>query len=87
MSRRPGIGSTYVEQFKSDFYPSGYLIVDGRKQAPPQYYINKLTEEEKELLKRQRKHRSIFDPENTMERKLSRSAVLAARVSQLKRKL
>lgn len=87
MSRRPGIGSRYVEQFKSDFYPSGYLVVDGRKQAPPTYYINRLTEEEKETLKRGRKHRSIFDPENTMERKLSRSAVLAARVSTLKRKL
>ena len=29
MSRRPGIGSNYVEQFKSDFFPSGYIIVDG----------------------------------------------------------
>lgn len=87
MSRRPGIGSAYVEQFKSDFYPSGYLIVDGRKQAPPQFYIDKLSEEEKETLKRQRQHRSIFDPENTMERKQAKSAVLAARVSTLKRKL
>jgi len=87
MSRRPGIGARYVEQFKSDFYPSGYLIVDGRKQAPPTYYINQLSEEEKENLKRSRQHRSIFDPENTMERKLSRSAVLAARISQLKRQL
>lgn len=87
MSRRPGIGARYVEQFKSDFYPSGYLIVDGRKHSPPQYYINQLSEEEKESLKRGRNHRSIYDPENTMERKLSRSAVLAARVSQLKRKL
>lgn len=87
MSRRPGIGARYVEQYKSDFYPSGYLIVDGRKHAPPHYYLNKLSEEEKEALQRQRKHRSIFDPENTMERKQSRSAVLAARIQQLKRKL
>lgn len=87
MSRRPGIGARYVEQFKNDYYPSGYLIVDGRKHAPPQYYINQLSEEEKEHFKRQRKHRSIFDPENSMERKQARSAVLAARVQQLKRTL
>lgn len=87
MSRRPGIGARYVEQFKSDFYPSGYIIVDGRKHAVPQYYVNQLSEEEKEALKRQRQHRSIWDPENTMERKMSRSAVQAARVSTLKRNL
>ena len=87
MSRRPGIGATYVAQFKSDFYPSGYIVVDGRKQAIPNYYINQLSEEEKEELKRQREHRSIFDPENSMERKLARAAVSDARVSTLKRKL
>ena len=87
MSRRPGIGATYVAQFKSDFYPSGYIVVDGRKQAIPNYYINQLSEEEKEELKRQREHRSIFDPENSMERKLARAAVSHARVSTLKRKL
>lgn len=87
MSRRPGIGARYVEQFKSDFYPSGYLVVDGRKQAPPTYYINKLSEEEKEELNRTRKHRSIFDPENSMERKRAREAVLLSKTDQLKRKL
>lgn len=87
MSRRPGIGHAYTEQFKSDYYPSGYIIVDGRKHAAPQYYINKLSEEEKETLKREREHRSIWDRENTMERKQARSAVLAARVSTLKRNL
>lgn len=87
MSRRPGIGARYVEQFKSDFYPSGYLIVDGRKQAVPHYYLNQLSEEEKETLKRSRKHRSIFDRENTMERKQARSAVLLTKTQQLKRKL
>lgn len=87
MSRRPGIGARYVEQFKSDFYPSGYLIVDGRKQAVPHYYLNQLSEEEKETLKRSRKHRSIFDRENTMERKQARSAVLLTKTQELKRKL
>jgi len=87
MSRRPGIGTGYVEQFKSDFYPCGYLVVNGVKQSPPHFYISKLSEEEQETLKRQRKHRSIYDKENTMERKMARSAVLAARITNLKRKL
>lgn len=87
MSRRPGIGSSYVEKYKSDFFPSGFIIVDGRKQAVPQFYLNKLSEEEKETLKRGRQHRSIWDEENSMQRKMARSAVLAARVSTLKREL
>lgn len=87
MSRRPGLGTGYVEQFKSDFYPSGYIVVEGRKMSPPHFYVSKLSEEEQLKLKRQRKHRSIFDPENSMERKMSRSAVLRAKVSTLKRNL
>lgn len=87
MSRRPGLGSAYVTQFKSDFYPSGYLVANGVKQSPPHFYISKLSEEEQQTLKRQRKHRSIYHRENSMERKRARSAVLAGRISTLKRKL
>lgn len=87
MSRRPGIGSSYVEQYKGDFFPSGYIVVNGVKQAPPHFYISKLSEEEQKALKRGRKHRSIFHRENSMERRQARSAVLAARISTLKRSL
>lgn len=85
MSRRPGLGSAYVEQLKSDFYPSGYIVVNGVKQAPPRFYKLKLTEEEQKKLSRQYKRKPAS--ERTMERKWARSAVLHAKISTLKREL
>jgi len=88
MSRRPGIGRQYVEQFKSDFYPSGFIIVDGVKQAPPRYYVDQLTEEEQTRLKRAARRKSLmFKPHTTTERRLARAAVRDARISKLKRTL
>lgn len=88
MSRRPGIGHAYTEQFKSDYYPSGFIVVDGVKQAPPRYYVSKLTEEEQTILKRAARRKSlIFKPHTTTERRLARAAVRDARIAQLKRKL
>lgn len=80
-----GIGSRYVEEFKSDFYPSGYIIVDGVKQAPPRYYKSKLTEEERRHLKLHAKRQPA--KEKTMERRRVRAAVRDARIKKLQRKL
>jgi hypothetical protein len=45
MSRRPGIGKKWFEKFKSDAYPSDFLILrDGVKMQPPKYY-DKLMED------------------------------------------
>lgn len=38
MSRRPGIGSTFMEKFQSDIYPRGYRVVNGRDMRPPRFY-------------------------------------------------
>lgn len=83
-----GIGSAYVEQFKSDFFPSGFIVINGVKQRPPRFYLSKLTEEERHRLYldtiptflKNRKHR-------TTERRLARAAVLHAKVAILKREL
>lgn len=88
MSRRPGLGAAWLEQFKSDVYPSGFIVVNGVPQAPPRFYKSKLTEEEQTRLKRQARARSLkHKPHNTMERRLARAAVRDARISTLKRKL
>lgn len=88
MSRKPGLGTGYVEQFKSDFYPSGFIIVDGVKQAPPRFYINKLTEEEQTKLKRAARRKSlVFKEHTTTERRRVRAAVRDARITKLKRTL
>lgn len=70
MSRRPGIGARWLQQFKSDCYPSDFIIVDGKKHPIPKFYDKVLqSENERELdkLKRLRvrqskKHRADQTP-------------------------
>lgn len=38
MSRRPGIGRSWFEKFKSDCFPSDFRVVNGVKVLPPKYY-------------------------------------------------
>lgn len=86
MSRRPGVGYHYTEKFKSDYYPSGFVVVDGVKQAPPRYYVQQLSEEEQTHLKRQARRLSLKNkPHQTTERRLARAAVRDARIARLKR--
>lgn len=41
-SNRPGIGASWLDEFESDCFPSGYIIEDGRKVAVPRYYKKRL---------------------------------------------
>lgn len=87
-SNRPGLGSKFVEQFKSDFYPSGFLVVDGVRQAPPKFYLSKLSEKEQQRLKRQARLLSLkHKPHTTTERRMARAAVRDARIQKLQRNL
>lgn len=38
MSRRPGIGKKWLDQYIDDIYPHDYVIVNGKKCKPPKYY-------------------------------------------------
>jgi len=42
MSRRPGIGMSWFEEFEGDCFPSDFVIVDGKKRTVPRAYKNKL---------------------------------------------
>jgi hypothetical protein len=42
MSRRPGIGSSWFDQFHSDAFPSDFVVIDGTKRPVPRFYKNKL---------------------------------------------
>lgn len=79
MSRRPGIGHTWFERYKSDCYPSDFLIVDGKKHPVPKYYDLKLKKEnERQLtrLKRARKKSSRANAENNTPARLRVREVL-----------
>lgn len=86
MSRRPGIGKRFADEFKSDFYPSGYLIVDGIKQSPPRFYLDQLSQEERDRLKKGAAgHRKRHKEHSTMQRRRAKAEVLVKRIKNLKR--
>lgn len=41
MSRNPGIGAGWFEQYKTDVYPHGTVTVNGSQIAPPRFYDEK----------------------------------------------
>lgn len=42
MSNRPGIGRGWLEKFEGDVFPSGFIVLDGRKFPAPEYYKRQL---------------------------------------------
>lgn len=68
MSRRPGVGSSWFDKYKSDVFPADEVVYDGKRFRTPRYYDNKLDEAELEAYKRKRrdavfKHREDLAPE------------------------
>lgn len=90
-----GIGKSFYLKFKSDFYPSDFLIINGKKHNIPKYYDNLFNLEHPAdfispldhlKLKRRRKAAEHKD-NNTPERLAVRETVLKARLAQNNRDL
>lgn len=89
-SRRPGIGAGWFAKFKSDAFPSDFLVIDGKEVPVPRYYASKLSEEELKPIKRKRKQRTASPKaklNNTPARLLVRETIRKDRLSRLKRTL
>lgn len=87
-SRRPGIGASWFDKFKTDAFPSDFLVVDGKQHRVPKFYLKKLTEEELKPIKRRRKKDALpRKANNTKERLAVREEVKKSRLSTLKRTL
>ncbi len=83
MSRRPGIGATWITKFMSDVYPSDEVIVNGKPARPPKFYDSQLEIVNPDLY-RKIKSRRISDGKkhtenNTPDRLAVREAVSTAR--------
>jgi hypothetical protein len=88
-SKRPAIGKEWYERFKSDCYPSDFIIVDGRKVPIPKYY-DKLCEEEDSFTitqqKAKRKIQAMLNhKENTLARLRTREDCKEAQLKSLSR--
>ena len=42
MSRKPGLGSDWIEKWTSDVYPHDFVIIEGHKNRPPRFYDQRL---------------------------------------------
>jgi len=89
MSRRPGIGKGWYDQFKTDAYPSDFITVNGVKMSPPKYYDRQYEIDDPnqlETIKKARLKRAIKHKDNqTPERLRVRERCKKAQIKQLKR--
>lgn len=58
MSKKPGIGHDWYEQWKTDVYPSDQVVYDGRVFRPPRYYDKLLEREDPHELQRVKSKRT-----------------------------
>lgn len=58
MSRAPGIGYAWFQKFRSDAFPSDFVIVDGQKRPVPPYYLRLLEEGEQGAVRAARHRRA-----------------------------
>ncbi len=91
MSRGSGIGSGWFDQYHGETYRDDYIIINGHKVQPPQFYDKKyevIFPEEMRSLKFQRKAKSRLTVDNNIPSRLKvREAVQKAKMAQTPRKL
>ena len=91
MSRNPGLGTKFFNQYGGDIYPWDECIVNGHPTRPPRFYDNlyELSEpEQMENIKRRRVElMEGFAADNTRERLADKEKVKIAQTSKLIRTL
>lgn len=89
-STSPGIGASWFHKYKSDVFPSDFLVWEGKKHPVPKYYLKLLAQEEQERVKQKRRYNKRH-PErkwnNSKARLKVREEVFADKIKQLKRTL
>lgn len=91
MSRRPGIGKDWFDQYQTDVYPSDFITVNGKKMRPPKFY-DKLYEAQHpykfEEIKQDRVLKAKdFKDNNTPDRLATREKVQLHKLDHLPRNL
>jgi len=66
MSTRPAIGKSWFENYQSDYFPSDFIVVEGKKHPVPSYYFKLLKKREETTAKQIKKTRI----KRTIDRKL-----------------
>lgn len=79
MSRRPGIGASWIKKYLTDVYPSDQVVIEGRICRPPKFYdiyYQKINPQGfKLLLDRRAKNAARFEEDNTPDRREDKETV------------
>ena len=90
MSRRPGIGKDWYNQFKSDLYPHDFTVLNNKKMRPPKVYDTYYEQDggDIEALKTKRRAQGRLHSENnTKERLAVREEIQERKLKQLQRQI
>lgn len=89
MSRKPGIGSTWYDEFNPEVFPLDRVVINAREVKPPKFYINKLEKLMPKKFAEVKAARQKFAKENpkTLARLNVSRIVKEAQLKQLKRSL
>lgn len=93
MSRRPGIGKLWIDEYMSDVYVNGgdSVIMNGKKVRPPKYYDSQfeiISPSDLESIKLERKRKAaLHEANNTPDRLYVREKVKLASLRKLVRNL
>lgn len=89
MSLKPGIGKTYYETYKEDFFPHDFAVLPDGRQAPvPRYYRVLLDGEDSQLatqLREARLEKAKENPNNSPDRLAVREICKTKKAERLKR--
>ncbi len=86
MSRRPGIGASWMEKYGAEVYASDSVVMRGREMSPPRFYESFYDELDLEAVKGSREVNSYrFAQDNTPERLKVREICKVAQVGFLVR--
>lgn len=85
MSRRGGIGKSWIDKYGLEVYAHDSVIVNGREVLPPKYYDEQLSEDELERVKAARVRGMLSNPEErTMVRLRVREEVKEAQTRKVR---
>ncbi len=91
MSRRPGIGKSWYDKYKTDLFPRDECVIAGRIMKPPRYYAKMYQQEEPEqyeqIIKLREKFYEKHKQDSTWQRLGQREKVKHAQLTQLPRQL
>lgn len=91
-SRRPGLGTKWIEEFHKDVYPADEVVIEGKKFRPPRFYDDWMEKEfpnvmeevrAKRIKRAQQSHKEQF----TYEECAKRAEVVAQRMENSTRPL